>query len=77
MLFFEENEIEGNSKKRAILLLSVGAETCEVIKSIVPAETCRKTFQRNCGFTKRVPSTKPNKIAKRSKFNMRNKKEGE
>ena len=46
ILFFEANEIQEESKKKAILLSSVGPETYKVIKSLaIPSKPTEKTFE--------------------------------
>ena len=78
MLFFKTNEIEEDSKKRAILLSSVGSEMYKVIKSLAkPNKPSEKSFTEMVDFLKEHQVHKPNKIAKRFKFNMKDRKEGE
>ena len=78
MLFFEANEIEEDSKKKAILLSSVGAGTYKVIKSLaMPNKPAEKTFNEIVALLKEHETPKPNKIAERFKFNMRDRKDGE
>ena len=57
LVFFEANQTEEDSKKRAILLLNVGTETYKVIKSLaMPKKPAGKSFKKT-GFTKRAPNT--------------------
>ena len=78
MPFFKINEIEEDSKKRAILLSSIVSETYKVIKSLaMPNKPSEKYFTEMVGFLKEHQVHKLNKIAKRFKFNMKYKKEGE
>ena len=78
ILFFEANEIQEESKKKAILLSSVGAETYKVIKSLpIPSKPTEKTFEEIVQLLKEHQTPKANKIAERFKFNMRDRKDGE
>ena len=57
---------------------SVGAETYKVIKSLaIPTKPTEKTFEEIVQLLKEHQTPKPNKIAERFKFNMRDIKDGE
>ena len=72
MLFFEANKIEEDSKKSAILLSSVGAEMYKVIKSFaMQNKPTEKSFKEIVDLLKEHQIPKPNHIAKRFKFNVR------
>ena len=78
MLFFEANEIEEHSKKRALLLSSVGAEMYKVIKSLaMPKKPAEKSFKEIVDLLKEHQIPMSNKIAEIFKFNMRDRKKGQ
>ena len=78
ILFFEANEIQEESKKKAILLSSVGAETYKVIKNLaIPSKPTEKMFEEIVQLLKEHQTPKPNKITERFKFNTRDRKDGE
>ena len=78
MLFFQANDLEKDSKKRAILLSSAGTETHKVIKSLaIPKKPAEKSFKEIMDFPNEHQVHRPNKTADRFQFNMKDRKGGE
>ena len=77
-LFFEANEITNENKQKAILLSSIGADTYNLLKSLLmPVKPIEKPLQDIIEVLKVHQNPKPNMIAERFKFNTRDRKEGE
>ena len=74
-LFFEANGIEEETKRKVILLSSVGAQTYKLLKSLsVPSKPAHKTFQELVRMMTNHQDPKPNSIAERFKLNNRDRK---
>ena len=70
--------MDGNEKKRAILLSVCGAATYKLIRSLVhPHKPTDKTFEEIVKLVKHHHEPPPSEIVQRFNFNTRVQKEGE
>ena len=76
--FFEANEIEDEGKQRSIFLVSVGAKTYKLIRSLVaPEEPKSKSYEELAKLVQDHYQPKPSVIVERFKFNTRCQQQGE
>lgn len=76
--FFEANDIESGDKKRSIFLVSVGAKTYKLIRSLVaPEDPKEKTYEDLAKLVQVHYKPKPSVIVERFKFNTRRQQPGE
>ena len=76
--YFIANDIESSDKKKAILLSVVGAETYQLIRSLVaPAKPKVKTFDELVKLVQEHHQPIPSAIVQRYKFNSRTQQAGE
>ena len=76
--FFEANEITDLAKKRSIFLVSVGAKTYKLIRSLVaPADPKDKSYEELAKLVQDHYMPKPSAIVQRFKFNTRSQQPGE
>ncbi|KAK2858314.1 hypothetical protein Q7C36_006233 [Tachysurus vachellii] len=76
--FFETNEITDAAKQRAILLSTVGNQTCSLLRNLLsPVKPGTKTFGELVDLLKEHFNPKPSEIVQRFKFNSRSRDEGE
>ena len=76
--FFEANEITDLAKKRSIFLVSVGAKTYKLIRSLVaPADPKDKSYEELAKLVQDHYMPKPSAIVERFKFNTRSQQPGE
>lgn len=76
--YFIANDIESADKKKAILLSVVGAETYQLIRSLVaPAKPKEKSFGNLVKLVQEHHQPIPSAIVQRYKFNSRAQKTGE
>ena len=76
--YFIANDIESADKKKAILLSVVGAETYQLIRSLVaPAKPKEKTFDELVKLVREHHQPIPSAIVQRYKFNSRTQQAGE
>ena len=76
--FFEANEITDLAKKRSIFLVSVGAKTYKLIRSLVaPADPKDKSYEELAKLVQDHYMPKPSAIVQRFKFNTRSQEPGE
>ena len=74
-LFFEANRIGEGTEKEVILLLSVGAQTSKLFKSLsVPTQPADKKFQGLVRMMTNHQDPDPNSIVEKFKFNNRDQK---
>uniref|UniRef100_H3AQV6 ribonuclease H n=1 Tax=Latimeria chalumnae TaxID=7897 RepID=H3AQV6_LATCH len=78
MHFFIPNDITDTSKKKAILLSGVVAQTYSLMRNLLsPEKPGDKTFEDLVNLLKKHFNPKPSEIVQRFKFNSRNRKSGE
>ena len=76
--YFIANGIEDDTKKKAMFLSSVGAETFKLIKDLcTPVKPMEKTFDGICTILKDHLNPEPNVIVERYKFFSRNRRNDE
>ena len=76
--YFIANDIESSDKKKAILLSVVGAETYQLIRSLVaPAKPKEKTFDELVKLVQEHHQPILSAIVQRYKFNSRTQQAGE
>ena len=76
--YFIANDIDNDSKKKAMFLSSVGAETFKLIKDLcTPVRPMDKTFQEICDILRDHLNPEPNVIVERYKFFSRNRRDNE
>lgn len=76
--FFEANAIEDAAKKRSIFLVSVGAKTYKLIRSLVaPEDPKNKSYEELAKLVQEHYQPKPSVIVERFKFNTRCQQSGE
>ena len=76
--YFTANEVEGEEKKRAVLLSACGATTYQLIRNLTaPAKPSSKTFKNLVELVQQHKSPKPSVIVQRYSFHTRQQKEGE
>ena len=76
--FFEANEITDDAKQRSIFLVSVGAKTYKLIRSLVALEDQKeKSYTDMAKLVEEHFKPKPSVIAERFKFNSRDQQQGE
>ena len=76
--YFIANDVDGNEKKRAILLSVCGAATYKLIRSLVhPQKPTDNTFDEIVKLVKDHHEPLPSEIVQRFNFNTRVQKEGE
>lgn len=76
--FFEANEITDPDKKRSIFLVSVGAKTYKLIRSLVaPEDPKDKSYEDLAKLAQEHFTPKPSAIVQRFKFNTRSQQPGE
>ena len=76
--FFEANEITDDAKQRSIFLVSVGAKTYKLIRSLVaPEDPKEKSYADMAKLVQEHFKPKPSVIVERFKFNTRGQQQGE
>ena len=76
--FFEANEITDAAKQRSILLVSVGAKTYKLIRSLVAPEVPKdKSYVDLAKVVQDHYKPKPSVLVERFKFNTRCQQQGE
>jgi hypothetical protein len=76
--FFEANEIEDEGKQRSIFLVSVGAKTYKLIRSLVaPEEPKSKSYEELAKLVQDHYQPKPSVIVERFKFSTPCQQQGE
>ena len=76
--FFEANDIDDRDKKRSIFLVSVGAKTYKLLRSLVaPEDPKTKTYDELTKIVQDHYQPKPSVIVERFKFNTRCQQQGE
>ena len=76
--YFAANDVEGDAKKRAILLSSCGASTYGLIRSLVaPNKPSEVAYNNIVDKVRAHHSLKPSQIVQRYHFNSRMQKPGE
>ncbi|XP_068712879.1 uncharacterized protein [Montipora foliosa] len=77
-LFFDANEITDPDKKRSLFLVSVGAKTYKLIRSLVAPEDAKdKSYEALAKLAQEHFRPKPSAIVQRFKFNTRSQQRGE
>ena len=75
--FFEANEITDDAKQRSIFLVSVGAKTYKLIRSLVaPEDPKEKSYADMAKLVQEHFKPKPSVIVERFKFNTRGQQQG-
>ena len=76
--FFEANEITDKEKRRSIFLVSVGAKTYKLIRSLLsPQDPKTRTYEELTKLVQDHYMPKPSTIVQRFKFNSRSQQSGE
>ena len=76
--FFEANDIKDKAKQRSIFLVSVGAKTYKLIRSLLaPEDPKNKTYEDLAKLVQDYYMPKPSAIVQRFKFNTRSQQSGE
>jgi len=76
--FFEANEITDPGKRRSIVLISVGAKTYKLVRSLVALEDPKdKSYEDLAKLLQEHIMPKPSAIVQRFKFNTRSQQPGE
>ena len=77
-LFFDANEITDPAKQRSLFLVSVGAKTYKLIRSLVaPEDPKDKSYEALAKLAQEHFMPKPSAIVQRFKFNTRSQQPGE
>lgn len=77
-LFFDANEITDPDKKRSLFLVSVGAKTYKLIRSLVaPEDPKDKSYEALAKLAQEHFMPKPSAIVQRFKLNTRSQQPGE
>ena len=76
--FFEANEIKDPGRRRSIFVVSVGAKTCKLVRSLVAPEYPKdKSYEDLAKLLQDHFVPKPTPIVQRFKFNTRSQQPGE
>ena len=76
--FFEANEITDSDKRRSISLVSVGAKTYKLVRSLIaPEDSKDKSYEDLAKLLQDHFMPKPSAIVQQFKFNTRSQQPGE